>query len=115
MSVFKDKQAAIIQSVKDATDKDVKQLQQDMHELKEVVAKQSVAFDRQAKHNESEFKAIRAESRSQLEHLSTSLKDSLKNSLAKQDQTMNSQFQDIKNLLQGLEHPPKKSKHEQDS
>ena len=115
LNVFKDQQSAMIQSVKDTTDKDVKKLQQDMNELKEAVAKQNVTLDRQAKHYEGEFKAVREEAKTQFEQLSNSLKDSMKHSLAKHDQVMSAQFQEIKNLLQDrLEHPSKKSRVEQD-
>jgi hypothetical protein len=79
-------------------------------QLKEVVAQQNINFDRQNKINAQEFGAIRQESKEQFAQLAASLQDSLKQTLAKQDHSMASQFQEIKTMLQNKENPPKKLK-----
>ena len=107
---FKEQQKSYIQEIKSEATKEVTQLQKDVTQLKEIVSKQSHNFDQQNKINAQEFKAIRQESKDQFAQLAASLQDGLKQTLAKQDHVIASQFQEIKNLLQNKENPPKKLK-----
>lgn len=108
---FKEQQKSLVQEIKSEAVRDVTQLQKDVTQLKEIVSKQSKNFDYQNKINTQEFQAIRKESKDQFAQLAASLQDGLKQTLAKQDHAIASQFQEIKNLLQNKENPPKKQKN----
>eukprot|EP00435_Cladocopium_sp_Y103_P038186 s342_g10.t1 len=111
---FKEQQKVAIEELRQNSTKEVVQLQQDVLQLKEAVATQGKTFEKQNASNLKEFAAIRSEAKDQFAQLTASLQDSLKQSLARQDRTMTSQFQELKTLLQNSEHPPKKQRNSQE-
>ena len=109
---FKEQQKSCLEEFQTKAIQEVAQLQKDVSQLKEAVAKQSHNFENQNKINAKEFGAIRQETKDQFAQLALSLQDSIKQTLAKQDHSMASQFQEIKTMLQNKENPPKKLKSE---
>eukprot|EP00435_Cladocopium_sp_Y103_P010479 s2347_g2.t1 len=108
---FKEQQKVQMQELRESSSKEVVQLRQDVKQLKEAVATQGITFEKQNVLNAKEFSAIRSETKDQFAQLTASLQDSMKQSLARQDHTMASQFQELKTLLQNKEHPPKKQRN----
>ena len=105
---FKEQQQSSLLKLQSNAGIEVQQLQQDVKKLREVVAKQCRSFEHQNELNTKESGAIRQESKEQIAQFAASLQDILKQSLAKQDHVMASQFQELKNFLPNKDNPPKK-------
>ncbi len=99
-----------IEKNNEACDAKIRDMQSQMQDLSKKFDQQEVHMQNQEEAVKQEFVLVRAETATQFKNMTETFQRSLTSSLSKQDQQINSQFAELRNLLLQKPNPAKKAK-----